>query len=83
MVEGSFFKKALYLLEIVSKDNDKELLNLLKREPVFAEILTHLFELELVSMKKGIFVITEKGKNVYNYFNKLGWITIQKSEYTN
>lgn len=67
----SSFNKSLLLLEIVEKKENDDLETLLKNSPDFVEVLKLLLELGLVILEEEKYVLSDKGKNVYYYFNKL------------
>ena len=58
-------------MEIVEKKENDDLETLLKISPDFVEVLKLLLELGLVILEEEKYVLSDKGKNVYNYFNKL------------
>ena len=58
-------------MEIVEKKENDDLETLLKISPDFVEVLKLLLELGLVILEEEKYVLSDKGKNVYYYFNKL------------
>ena len=58
-------------MEIVEKKENYDLETLLKISPDFVEVLKLLLELGLVILEEEKYVLSDKGKNVYYYFNKL------------
>jgi hypothetical protein len=71
MIKGSFFKKSLYLLEMIDKNEKQELVKLLNEETELIKVFVHLNQLELIAENNSEFCLTEKGKNVLHYFNKM------------
>ena len=67
----SSFNKSLRLLEIIEKEEGINLKTLHRRNPELIGVLDMVLELGLVSMDEGYYFLTEKGKNVFYYFNKL------------
>ena len=66
----SSFNKALDLLGIIEREEDIDVKRIYKRNPDLIDVLEILLELELVSLEDGEIVLTDKGKNVFYYFNK-------------
>ena len=71
MNKGSFFRKALYLLEIIEKNENDELVKLLNEETNLIKVFVHLNQLELITEENSVFRLTKKGQNVLYYFNKM------------
>lgn len=70
-MNNSSFNKALLLLEILENKEYDELETLLRLESIYKDILELLLELDLVYIDNDTYLLTEKGRNIFYYFNKL------------
>ena len=67
----SSFNKALLILEVIENEKYDELGTLIKLEPFYTDILDLLLEYELVHLHDEVYELSEKGKNILYYFNKM------------
>ena len=66
----SSFNKSLELLGIIERNKDINVKRIYKRNPDLIDVLEILIKLEFVSLVDEKLVLTDKGKNVFYYFNK-------------
>jgi len=70
MTKLSLFGRVIYLLQVIDKNNQKEI-----RSPNFGDeettkTIEMLHQLELISEENNIYKLTEKGKNVLYFFDE-------------
>ena len=71
MAKSSKFWKSLQVLNIIEKNTQEKLENTINfKENEYNKMLEYLKELELVVVENNKNVLTEKGRNTLNYFNR-------------
>ena len=70
MTKLSLFSRVIYLLQIIDKNNQKEIQSPNVGDEEITKTIEMLHQLELIAEENNNYKLTEKGKNVLDFFDK-------------
>jgi len=70
MTKLSLFGRVIYLLQIIDKNNQKEIQSPNVGDEEITKTIEMLHQLELIAEENNNYKLTEKGKNVLSFFDK-------------
>ena len=70
MTKLSLFGRVIYLLQIIDKNNQKEIQSPNVGDEEMTKTIEMLHQLELIAEENKNYKLTEKGKNVLSFFDK-------------
>ena len=70
MTKLSLFGRVIYLLQIIDKNNQKEIQSPNVGDEEITKTIEMLHQLELIAEENNNYKLTEKGKNVLSFFDE-------------
>ena len=70
MTKLSLFGRVIYLLQIIDKNNQREIQSPNVGDEEITKTIEMLHQLELIAEENNNYKLTEKGKNVLSFFDK-------------